>query len=1165
MIRRYKSKKPSNTVNSIKEMLKEMKIDIIQKQMCNVGGFYSTTLQVKETSLFVNGKGSEEEYALASAYGELIERFLSNVLIRFRHRYPIDIIMKDKNLVLKDSTHIEVFNNLLKIDLNLAKYKVFQDYFFESVGNQIICEEYTDLIANENVLLPVSIIDSFYNTNGIAYGNDFYEASVQAMSEIFERYVNREILDKGIALPRIIKWREYISCELEQSISQLLKKHEIHLEVLDCTFGGKFPVIATLLTDNRDKYFVKFGAHFSFEIALERCFTELFQGRNLDNDFWKEKTFSDNLDFHVENLENVMRDGDGYYSEKFFQATEITNDMQFNFGSENEQAYYVFLELLKTMSDKLYLKQYSINDHHVVRYVVPSVSNIVLDEEALLIKYNRTNYHTYNLLNFLYLSVEERTSFLEYLKDRDVAVEEYIFTLAKYPLKNPKALEYINYNYLVGISQLLRGNYNESLQYFKHKDILKNVEKLIRFLQENPQVFVTPEMIERLLFYPKVDGNKLLVTNKNLSQVDELIHVYHNIQKYVKEYKENNADILLVSMPFHDLEKPSLGVGLLVTAAKSRNLDVKALYPKFDFAEKIGHDVYNYMCNYTETSKLPGEYIFSKAAFGILNRDDYMNQIVMSDKMRLDNTNRMLKYFGVDVTYEQLLDQMVGIASDFIVEVAEQILITRPKIVACSSMFEQNCASLALLKEIKQRDPSIITMMGGANCEGDFGAGIIESFDWIDYVISGEGDKVFPELCERMINNNCNGDSTLPYGVMTKHNIAQIESGEFVATAQMNDLHCPNYDDYFFALSRYRDKDKIKPMILVESSRGCWWGEKESRRCRFCGLNGTNANYRVKDSTVVVNELNYLKDKYKVDQFFFSDNILSMNYFDNLLPQLAENPAGPFQLYVETKANLREQHIRKLKEAGVVWIQPGIESLQDDSLKALGKGTRAISNIQLLKFTQKYKINTVWNYLTGIPNECNEWYEDVINWIDMVSHLQPPSGIYKLRFDRFSLFEQEPERFNINLRMNPAYRIIYPGKEHNIQKLCRFYENIGDSNSKNEAESELYSIIYRWRDQYYSPKRPQLLLCEKDQTAYIKDTRPCATNEKIILEDDLYFIYHTCFEVKEISCLQELIYDTFDIELSQERINNCIKELIQKKILLKINNSVLALAIPVGI
>jgi hypothetical protein len=148
--------------------------------------------------------------------------------------------------------------------------------------------------------------------------------------------------------------------------------------------------------------------------------------------------------------------------------------------------------------------------------------------------------------------------------------------------------------------------------------------------------------------------------------------------------------------------------------------------------------------------------------------------------------------------------------------------------------------------------------------------------------------------------------------------------------------------------------------------------------------------------------------------------------------------------------------------------------------------------------------------------------------------------------------------------MNPVYSIIYPGKQHNIKKLCRFYENTESSNNKNEAEIELYDAIYRWRDQYYSPKRPQLLLYEKDQIAYIKDTRPCATNEKIILEGDLYFIYHTCFETKEISCLQDLVLDRFDVELSQERIGKCIKELIQKKIMLKINNSVLALAVPIG-
>jgi magnesium-protoporphyrin IX monomethyl ester (oxidative) cyclase len=107
-------------------------------------------------------------------------------------------------------------------------------------------------------------------------------------------------------------------------------------------------------------------------------------------------------------------------------------------------------------------------------------------------------------------------------------------------------------------------------------------------------------------------------------------------------------------------------------------------------------------------------------------------------------------------------------------------------------------------------------------------------------VISGEGDKVFPRLCNQIIHHNTECDDVLPQGVITKSNVNKLKEYQLIASVSADEIHCPNYDDYFSALEQYKYKDRVKPMLLVEASRGCWWGEKEGRRCRFCGLNGMN-------------------------------------------------------------------------------------------------------------------------------------------------------------------------------------------------------------------------------------------------------------------------------------------------------------------------------------
>src|SRR5205807_8166536 len=128
----------------------------------------------------------------------------------------------------------------------------------------------------------------------------------------------------------------------------------------------------------------------------------------------------------------------------------------------------------------------------------------------------------------------------------------------------------------------------------------------------------------------------------------------------------------------------------------------------------------------------------------------------------------------------------------------------------------------------------------------------------------------------------------------------------------------------------------VVPSLLFETSRGCWWGAKS--HCTFCGLNGGAMAFRSKSSGRVMEELNYLVDKWHIDQVEAVDNILDMKYSNNVLPALALSPR-PVHLFYEVKANLTRKQVQMLQRAGVRRIQPGIESLSDHVLQLMRKGT----------------------------------------------------------------------------------------------------------------------------------------------------------------------------------------------------------------------------------
>jgi ribosomal protein S12 methylthiotransferase accessory factor len=113
-------------------------------------------------------------------------------------------------------------------------------------------------------------------------GNTQNEAQVQSLSEIFERYVKNKIIAEGLCLPEIpvsvLERFPTILADIRE-----LESHGYHLRVCDASLGGLYPVMSVTLINPKDgSVFASFGAHPSFEVALERTVTELFQGRSLD-------------------------------------------------------------------------------------------------------------------------------------------------------------------------------------------------------------------------------------------------------------------------------------------------------------------------------------------------------------------------------------------------------------------------------------------------------------------------------------------------------------------------------------------------------------------------------------------------------------------------------------------------------------------------------------------------------------------------------------------------------------------------------------------------------------------------------------------------------------------------------------------------------------------
>jgi len=529
--------------------------------------------------------------------------------------------------------------------------------------------------------------------------------------------------------------------------------------------------------------------------------------------------------------------------------------------------------------------------------------------------------------------------------------------------------------------------------------------------------------------------------------------------------------VLFVVMPFCGVERPQIGVSTLKAQLRSQGIPCDIAYFNISFASALGYDQYSWITNSYDYTLFTGEWVFARHLFGRrIDQDRYVSEVLAEASLDAQSIERLR---GIAALVEPFLDHCMA-AIDW----------SRYSIVGFTSTFEQNLGSLALAERIKRRVPSMTIVMGGANCGGEMGVQLHRSFPFIDYVFTGEADFSFPELV-RQIGLGNRSPAHVP-GYVRRENGASIWTAQESLIHDLDALPYPDYDDFFDQFRGSALARQISPMLQIETARGCWWGAKQ--HCTFCGLNRDEMAFRAKSAERALDEIQHLVTRYDVRHISAVDNIISMQYFHTLLPELRRRRLG-VTLFYETKANLKREQVELLRDAGVTMIQPGIESFSAHVLKLMRKGVSPLQNVQLLKWCAEIGIRPDWNLLCGFPGENASDYEDTLSFVRALTHLPPAQGWGCLRLDRFSPYFDYPEQFGVRIlgALNP-YRYIYPFEDSVLFNLAYFFEY--DFEGKTIARTRFEPVrqeLERWRDR---ASVERLEIVHRDREAVIvHDTR----------------------------------------------------------------------------
>lgn len=587
--------------------------------------------------------------------------------------------------------------------------------------------------------------------------------------------------------------------------------------------------------------------------------------------------------------------------------------------------------------------------------------------------------------------------------------------------------------------------------------------------------------------------------------------------------------VLLLNMPFANLSWPNLGLSLMKSALASRGMACDLASPCFDFAERVGLDLYSWIAD-NFAFVLGGEYLFAKDFFGdrIPPIDAFWKNVVLWTETLTEEDFRDFRFVGDAVT-------------PFLDEYCDSISWQRYRIVGFTVSYQQTLASLALARRIKARHPGITIVFGGAACESSMGGALFRFFPEIDAVFLGEADETFPQVVARLLDTDAAKSQTAKPFVAEPSvalPFAALPSGVLLRTAEtqwapelplrnscsdadrpdLDRLPFPDFDDYFARLAASPLRTEIDPLLFFETSRGCWWGQH--RQCAFCGLNGSSLNYRHKNPARAVEELSYLVRRHGIDKAAASDNIFAKDYFDTFLPMLTASGLG-LRFEYEMKANLTKAQCRKLVDAGLAAAQLGIETFSTPLLKLLGKGALARHNLQVLKWFTAAGIDAKWNFLYGFPGEDPVEYVRLAELIPKLVHLVPPLAVGRVRADRFGPYHNDPEKFGIrDVHPHRSFRYIYPFDDAALRSLAYFHEfDFPDGRDPNAYAAPALEQVAPW--QTHSGHYTFHAFDREDGVLLLTDTRPCATRFQWRFSGRERRLYLECDTARDFTFLTE--------------------------------------------
>ena len=569
---RYKETTPDKTVKRIKEILKKNKIEVEENWTKRSSvKTYSLRLCVKGTNIGQNGKGMTKDFALASAYAEFLERYQNGMFV-FRQEKPT----KELPFVYSGDEKKLTIDEIIKQNDSFIE-KIFEDNkeeyqdkrkFLKKVlgeGNKIISLPHYSVKDKKVVYIPHVLSCHLCGTNGMCAGNGAEEALIEGISEILERYVSMQLIYKKVALPEIPD--SYIKKfpQVYNMLEKLKSKKDYVCKLLDCSFGGKYPVAGlVVIQKNTGKFGFKLGAHPDYGIAMERCFTEAAQGMDI-YDYSQSCIFDfENKDIDKdENIREFVNSNvatipyNVFSSQKTYEFTEMEDVSELN---NKEILKKLINSILKSGHDVL-IRDVSTLNFPSFRIIIPGMTEITHSKMAG--RFSEFEEIEHLLKDLKRINLRNINRVIEIMESQIFEVGHnslYMFM----SVKDINALPCENIGngakYFLAICYIMKGDYE------KAEKLLENILFIAQNFMQNPSTMILLRAVyyyasamnklrehDKVMYYINLlfDKEMSMMIDDSFKEKEKILIKHYNIKQ--EDYVENDDAYYLPFM--HTLRK----------------------------------------------------------------------------------------------------------------------------------------------------------------------------------------------------------------------------------------------------------------------------------------------------------------------------------------------------------------------------------------------------------------------------------------------------------------------------------------------------------------------------------------------------------------------------------------------------------------------------------